>query len=106
VDRPYSYIVPEHFWHLVRLGRRVVVPFGKRKLAGVIVEEGKEEDLKGYAAKEVIDVDMELPVLPAEILKLTKWIGQYYMCSWGEAARVGFSRGETPHQVQVPELER
>ncbi len=93
MDRPYSYIVPEHFWHLVRLGRRVVVPFGKRKLAGVIVEEGKEEDLKGYAAKEVIDVDMELPVLPAEILKLTKWIGQYYMCSWGEAARAALPPG-------------
>lgn len=93
LDRPYTYLVPEHFWHLVRPGRRVVVPFGKRKLAGVVVEEGKEEDIKGFAAKEILDVDMELPVLPAEILKLTKWMASYYMCSWGEAARAALPPG-------------
>jgi hypothetical protein len=92
IDRAYSYVVPEHFSHLVRPGRRVVVPFGKRKLAGIVVEEGSLEDLKGYEGKEILDVDMELPLLPAEVLRLTKWIATYYMCSWGEA----------PHPRPVP----
>ena len=93
IDRAYSYVVPDHFSHLVRPGRRVVVPFGKRKLAGIVVEEGSLEDLKGYEGKEILDVDMELPLLPAEVLKLTKWIATYYMCSWGEAARAALPPG-------------
>ena len=74
VDRPYTYAVPEHFRHLVRVGRRVVVPFGKRKLAGVVVAEGAELDLKGYEAKDIIDVDIELTPMPQEVLKLTQWL--------------------------------
>ena len=60
----------------MRKGRRVVVPFGKRKLAGVVVDEGQEADLKGYKAKELLDVDMELPPLSEELLDLTKWIAK------------------------------
>ncbi len=93
VDRPYTYAVPEHFRHLVRVGRRVVVPFGKRKLAGVVVAEGAELDLKGYEAKDIIDVDIELTPMPQEVLKLTQWIAKYYMCSWGEAARAALPPG-------------
>ena len=77
----------------MRKGRRVVVPFGKRKLAGVVVDEGQEADLKGYKAKELLDVDMELPPLSEELLDLTKWIAKYYMCSWGEAARSALPPG-------------
>ncbi|MBT4602334.1 MAG: hypothetical protein HOC28_04300, partial [Bacteroidetes Order II. Incertae sedis bacterium] len=44
LNRPYTYLVPEHFVRLMRKGRRVVVPFGKRKLAGVVVDEGQEAD--------------------------------------------------------------
>jgi len=73
-----------------------VVPFGKRKLAGVVVAEGAELDLKGYEAKDIIDVDIELTPMPQEVLKLTQWIAKYYMCSWGEAARGGGGRAPAP----------
>ena len=95
VDRLYSYHVPEHFQGWVRPGRRVVVPFGKRKLAGVVIEEGSEADLKKYKARDILDVDVELPLLSEELLDLTKWVATYYMCSHGEAARAALPPGSS-----------
>ena len=93
IDRLYSYTVPESMRTWMRPGRRVVVPFGKRKLAGVVIEEGSEADLKGFKARDILDVDVELPPLPAELLTLTRWLATYYMCAWGEALRAALPPG-------------
>ena len=95
IDRLYSYSVPDAFRNWMRPGRRVVVPFGKRKLAGVVIEEGTEADLKGYKARDIVDVDVELPPLPDELLDLTRWIATYYMCAWGEALRAALPPGSS-----------
>jgi len=93
IDRLYSYRVPDSFRTWVRPGRRVVVPFGKRKLAGVVIEEGSEEDLAKFKARDLIDVDVELPPLSQELLDLTRWLATYYMCAWGEALRAALPPG-------------
>ncbi len=93
VDQLYSYRIPDHFSRWIRPGRRVVVPFGRRKLAGVVVEEGTEADLASYQARDILDVDVELPPLSDELLGLTRWIATYYMCSWGEAVRAALPPG-------------
>lgn len=74
IDRLYSYRVPDSFQTWVRPGRRVIVPFGKRKLAGVVIEEGSEADLAKFKARDLIDVDVQLPPLSQELLELTRWV--------------------------------
>ena len=105
VDQLYSYRVPDHFSRWIRPGRRVVVPFGRRKLAGVVVEEGREADLANVRARDILDVDVELPPLSDELLELTRWIATYYMCSWGEAIRAALPPGSaaaTTHSTTTP----
>lgn len=93
IDRLYSYRVPDSFQTWVRPGRRVIVPFGKRKLAGVVIEEGSEADLAKFKARDLIDVDVQLPPLSQELLELTRWVATYYMCAWGEALRAALPPG-------------
>ena len=101
IDRLYSYRVPDSFRTWMKPGRRGVVPFGKRKLAGVVIEEGSEADLAKYKARDIIDVDVELPPLPDELLKLTRWVSTYYMCAWGEALRAALPPGSSAPKART-----
>ena len=61
----------------------------------MVIEEGTEADLKKYKARDILDVDVELPLLSEELLDLTKWVATYYMCSHGEAARAALPPGSS-----------
>ena len=37
LDQPFTYLLPETLRHRVKIGCRLIVPFGSRKLTGVIV---------------------------------------------------------------------
>jgi len=66
-------------------GQRVVVPFGRRKLVGVIVEISGQSDLPLEKLASVIDYpDGEQTVLTTESLALLKWCWRYYKHAPGE----------------------
>jgi primosomal protein N' (replication factor Y) len=80
-----------------RAGCRVRVPFGPRRLVGVIVETDAEPP-DGVSLKDVLDViDTDRPALTGELLNLTRWMANYYVCAWGEAAKAALPpAGENP----------
>ena len=66
-------------------GTRVRVPFGTRKVVGTVVQwpaDPPESD------REIKPIDSVLgharPLSPA-LLELTRFLSDYYLCSWGEA---------------------
>ena len=66
-------------------GQRVVVPFGRRKLVGVIVKISGQSDLPLEKLASVIEYpDGEQTVLTAESLALLKWCWRYYKHAPGE----------------------
>ena len=66
-------------------GQRVVVPFGQRKLVGVIVEVSNQSELPLEKLATVIDYpDGEQTVLTSETLGLLKWCWRYYKHAPGE----------------------
>ncbi len=66
-------------------GQRVVVPFGHRKLVGVIVEISGHSDLPLDKLAVVIDYpDDETKVLTNELLGLLEWSWRYYKHAPGE----------------------
>jgi primosomal protein N' (replication factor Y) len=81
-------------------GCRALVPFGKRILTGVIVELG--QPVQGM--KDIIEVIDDTPFFTQSMLRLTKKMSEYYMCSWGEALKAGIPRGMTPQSVMHVEL--
>ncbi len=82
-------------------GRRVQVPFGSRRLAGIVLGSSpslppgcsvKEEKVRSVTRF----IDDE-PVLTQELYGLARWIGQYYIASIGEVlfAMIPSGRRET-----------
>ncbi|MBO6574731.1 MAG: primosomal protein N' [Rhodothermales bacterium] len=67
-------------------GFRVRVPFSGRSLIGVVSSMADRPPEKGRLAvvQEILD---ERAALPEELMRLTRWLSRYYLCSWGEAAR-------------------
>jgi primosomal protein N' (replication factor Y) len=85
------------------LGARVLVPFGKRVMTGVVVAC----DVEPVAdVKQVIEVLDDVAALPPSILDLTRFLAEYYMCSWGEAIQAALPSGLTPQSVVRVELLR
>jgi len=95
VDQAYTYRLPDALAAEAQVGARVLVPLRNRRLTGVVVDEGPPADTLDFAVKDVIDVLDDVPVCTAELLDLTRWIADYYVCSWGEALKAALPAGTT-----------
>ncbi len=94
IDRLFSYRVPEASVDRARPGVRVLVPFGSRTVTGMIVREGAgDEDLAPDDLKEILDILDPEPAFTEDMLQLTRWISQYYVCSWGEVIKAALPSG-------------
>ncbi len=48
-----------------------------------------------FSLKEIIDVVDEVPALSVELLRLTRWIADYYVCGHGEVVKAALPAGST-----------
>ena len=95
LDQAYTYRVPEALVDAAQVGARVLVPFRNRRLTGVIVGEGPPPADLDFEVKAVLDVLDDVPVCTEELLDLTKWIADYYVCGWGAALKAVLPAGTT-----------
>ncbi|GIW40630.1 MAG: hypothetical protein KatS3mg076_1207 [Candidatus Binatia bacterium] len=79
--RELDYEVPPEWAHRQLVGRRVLVPLGRRRAVGVVVETPDRTDVP--ALKPLVSVLDEGPVLDSDLLSLCKWVADYYLCSVG-----------------------
>jgi primosomal protein N' (replication factor Y) len=85
LDEAFTYRVPEKLVDRLRVGSRVLVPFGRRRLTGVVVATSKHTDIpedKLRSVSEILDAE---PAITPDLLELAEWMADYYMCSLGEA---------------------
>ena len=85
LDQPFTYALPETLRHRVRPGSRMVVPFGPRKLTGVILR--CHDEPPAMATREALRLIDAEPVLDAELLALGRWIAGYYCAPLGDVLR-------------------
>ena len=85
LDQPFTYSLPETLRHRVRPGSRIVVPFGPRKLTGVILR--CHDERPKMATREALRLIDSEPVLDAELLSLGRWIAGYYCAPLGDVLR-------------------
>lgn len=85
------------------VGCRVLVPFGKRIITGIVVEEVHNEPNQEQF-KNIIEVLDETPVIIPSILQLTKWISEYYFCSWGEVLKAALPQGMSPESTVIVQV--
>lgn len=77
-EKTFDYLVPKQLEKNVEIGKRVLVPFGKNKLEGFIIEIKEKSD---YDLKEIIDIIDEESVLNDELLSLGKKIKGEIVCN-------------------------
>jgi primosomal protein N' (replication factor Y) len=82
----FTYAVPEALRVQLQPGSRVLVPFRKKSLVGVVVEmiASAPEGTKIREIQKVIDL---IPALTPKLLELGQWIANYYLAPVGEVFR-------------------
>jgi primosomal protein N' (replication factor Y) len=85
VDQLFTYSLPETLRHRVQIGSRLMVPFGPRKLTGVILR--CHDDRPDVTTREALRLIDSAPVLDAELLALGRWIAGYYCAPLGDVLR-------------------
>ncbi len=83
IDKTLTYAVPGEMGGVLRVGMRVAVPVKTRLVAGVVVslgtagpEDGELRPLRG-----IVD---EVPVITPTLMKLSRWMSEYYIAPQGE----------------------
>src|SRR5579883_753099 len=86
LDHAYTYAVPETLASKIGVGRRVEVPFGKggKATAGFCVRVTDVAPTSGYEIKTVTRVLDDDAIVDDHIMKLTRWMADYYLCGWGQ----------------------
>src|SRR5829696_1665333 len=85
VDQLFTYSLPETLRHRVAPGCRVLVPFGPRRLTGVVLRSHNDRpEVETREALRLLDAN---PVLDEDLLALGKWIAGYYCAPLGEVLR-------------------
>lgn len=82
-NQPYTYQVPTRLENQIKLGMRVVVPFGngKRQVQGFVV--GLDQPTQYDGQLKPISALMDLqPVVNDEMLKLSKWLADQTYAFW------------------------
>jgi primosomal protein N' (replication factor Y) (superfamily II helicase) len=84
LDHAYTYAIPEQLRAAVAIGKRVQVPFGKgdKAIAGYCVRVTDAPPAR--EVKEVLRVLDEQALLDDNLMRLTRWMADYYLCGWGQ----------------------
>ncbi|MCK4665121.1 DEAD/DEAH box helicase family protein, partial [Candidatus Dependentiae bacterium] len=72
-------------------GARVIVPLGFKKELGIIIKIKDKNDFEN--PKEIYDLIDYEPIIPKELLKLTIWLGNYYISPPGKAVFLALPPG-------------
>ncbi len=91
VFNTYTYSVPKKFQEVITPGKRVLVPFGRRKITGYVLETATQSQIPGI--KDIIDVIDEIPLFPAAMIPFFKWLSDYYIHPLGEVIKEALPGG-------------
>ena len=104
LPRPFTYLVPPELQSRIRPGMRVLVPFGKKKLTGIVIGFPKESTVS--TLKPIEDLLDPGPVISDELMALGKWIGEYYAAPYGEVLKAFLPLGISVENRTMVSLKR
>jgi primosomal protein N' (replication factor Y) (superfamily II helicase) len=102
VRRVFTYRVRPEAGRSLAVGARVRVPLKERRVVGTVVEfpaRAPEADLE---VRDIEDVLSDEPPVERQVLELSRFAADYYLCSWGEAIEAAIP----PASRQAPSARR
>jgi len=98
--RLFTYEVGPGPARTLQVGSRVRVPFGPRKIVGTVVEWPVDPPDPEVKVKPIDSVLSHVGPLPRRLLELTRFVADYYLCSWGEAIETALPPDAGPLPVR------
>lgn len=92
IPKTLTYHVPSHFITDLRIGSRVIVGLGNKRIITGIVSN-IHTTVPSYATKAIIDLLDPTPIITPIQLKFLQWLAQYYMCTPGEVIKTALPGG-------------
>ncbi len=95
VPKLFTYRVPRGMAEAIKIGARVIVPFGKKngRVLTAIVARLHNTPPSGYQARYINELLDDLSLITSYQLELFRWISEYYMCCIGEVMNVALPSG-------------
>jgi primosomal protein N' (replication factor Y) len=89
----FTYGVPASLRSAAGAGKRVLVPFGRRRATGYIL--GPECSAEPRDIKPILDVLDESPIFPPTMIPFFRWTAEYYKYPLGEVIQTALPGGLT-----------
>ena len=104
LDGFFTYAISSDMSSGVKLGIRVLVPFGASKTCTAMVVR-MHDDKPAFETKQVLQVVDSMPMLLPQQLDLWKWIAQYYMAPIGDVYTAALPAGLKDGEGWQPKTE-
>lgn len=90
IDKPFTYKIKEDLVNKVKVGHRVLIPFGNgnKKIEGFVLKILDNVENKNIRYKAIFNICDEEPLLNEKSLKLIKFLREKYLCKYIDAIRV------------------
>lgn len=88
LPKQYTYAVDFEKADQIKIGHRVIVQFGKKRIYSAIVYKISDKKPADYNPKLIDEIAEKNPIVTSKQIKLWEWIADYYMCTLGEVMSV------------------
>ena len=105
LDGVFTYSVPQTMEEQVKVGVRVLVPFGRSKTYVGIISETHHRAPEKYQTKDILQVLDVSPIFCDSQLDLWRWIADYYMSPIGEVYKAALPAGLKAEDGYRPKTE-
>jgi primosomal protein N' (replication factor Y) len=100
VRKTFAYSVPPSLRHRLQAGARVLVPFFRKLLPGIVVAVSSERPVGDFKLKSIHELLDETPLLRPDLIATALWIADYYFTFPGEVLRILFPAGSHASGIQ------
>jgi primosomal protein N' (replication factor Y) len=96
-DRPldfaYTYSIPEQLRQSIAVGKRVLAPFGRGDKPTIGYCTRVTPNKPDREVKKIQLILDDEPLLTPTLLRLTRWMADYYLCGWGQVLNAALPAG-------------
>ncbi len=92
IAKAFTYLVPSALTQTIEVGSRVLVPFGRAMLEGVVISlnDHLSPEIQSASLREIRSLahDGQAATLPPALFELSRKIAGYYAAPWGQCLRL------------------
>ena len=101
LEQALHYVIPAQLGARAEVGKRVLIPLGRREAVGLIVHIQRQppdlaRDVSMRPVQAIID---EYPIVPEDLIRLSRWVARYYFFPLGKVLQLSCPPGIHPEPV-------